>query len=109
MQPKVAIIAGTRLIFHFLAVYLLLCFPLLCRTVAQNLVVITLVGWFNWLVPLVGTTGGTTGGKSTGRMVPLAGTTGGGTGGPLVVITLDGEQLEAVVNMSSPPLLMGEM
>ena len=78
LQPKVAIIAGTRLIFHFLAVYLLLCFPLLCRTVAQNLVVITLVGWFHWLVLLV-------------------------------VITLDGEQLEAVVNMSSPPLLMGEM
>ena len=75
--------------------------------------VITLVGWFHWLVLLVGTLGGTlggtTGGKSTGRMVPLAGTTGGGTGGPLVVITLDGEQLEAVVNMSSPPLLMGEM
>ena len=42
-------------------------------------------------------------------MVPLVGTLGGGTGGPLVVITLDGEQLEAVVNMSSPPLLMGEM
>ena len=78
LQPKVAIIAGTRLIFHFLAVYLLLCFPLLCRTVAQNLVVITLVGWYHWLVLLV-------------------------------VITLDGEQLEAVVNMSSPPLLMGEM
>ena len=44
----------------------------------KNLVVITLVGWFHWLVLLV-------------------------------VITLDGEQLEAVVNMSSPPLLMGEM
>ena len=53
LQPKVAIIAGTRLIFHFLAVYLLLCFPLLWRTVAQNLVVITLVGWYHWLVLLV--------------------------------------------------------
>ena len=49
------------------------------------------------------------GGNNTGGMVPLVGTLGGGTGGPLVVITLDGEQLEAVVNMSSPPLLMGEM
>ena len=58
---KVAIIAGTRLIFHFLAVYLLLCFPLLHNSVAAQM--------------------------GPGRI----------------------KQLEADVDMSSPPLIMGEM
>ena len=61
VQPKVAIIAGTRLIFHFLAVYLLLCFPLLHNSVAAQM--------------------------GPGRI----------------------KQLEADVDMSSPPLIMGEM
>ena len=47
------------------------------------------------------------GGNNTGGMVPLHWLV--LLVVLLVVITLDGEQLEAVVNMSSPPLLMGEM
>ena len=36
LQPKVAIIAGTRLIFHFLAVYLLACLAFRCSSLPHH-------------------------------------------------------------------------